>query len=229
MTFAFAAQTESHADVEGPWRRSPENQPKIPSTETPGHTASNWAPEGRVAGFSGRREKAQELICRADYSCDLMCGAGPGDLRGSWGLGPAQKPKKTGPKNSGGPRGSDSAENRRKTGPKNSGQTAFRYPAQATKFCRRSAVCFVPWIFEPVGNRRYSGSGRPLRPFQKAKGLRALPFWTVRGVPKGCPAPEYLRFPAGCQFQKAKTFPEHGQRAGGLTAVWPNTVPKTAS
>ena len=53
---------------------------------------------------------ASELVCGADFSCKLMCGAGPGDQGGS--------------------RGSDSAENHRKTGPKISSQTAFRYPGQ---------------------------------------------------------------------------------------------------
>ena len=51
---------------------------------------------------------ASELVCGADFSCKLMCGAGPGDL--------------------GGARGSASAENPGKTGPKISSQTAFGCP-----------------------------------------------------------------------------------------------------
>jgi len=52
---------------------------------------------------------ALELVCGAGFSCELMCGAGPGDLRGS--------------------RGSVSAENPGRTGPKISSHIAFRYPA----------------------------------------------------------------------------------------------------
>jgi len=48
-----------------------------------------------------------ELVCGADFSWKLMCGAGPGDLGGS--------------------RGSLSVENPWKSGPTISGQTAFRY------------------------------------------------------------------------------------------------------
>ena len=51
---------------------------------------------------------ALEWVCGADFSCNLMCGAGPGDLGGS--------------------RGSISAGNPRKTGPEISSQTACRYP-----------------------------------------------------------------------------------------------------
>jgi len=65
-------------------------------------------PEGSLEGFFGCRETALELICGADFSCKLMCRAGPGDPGGS--------------------RGAASAENPRKTGPKISCQTAFRYP-----------------------------------------------------------------------------------------------------
>ena len=53
---------------------------------------------------------ALEFVRVADFSCKLMCGAGPGDLGGS--------------------RGSPSAENPRKTGPEISSQTAFKYPAK---------------------------------------------------------------------------------------------------
>ena len=72
-----------------------------------------WVPEGGLAGFFGYREIALELVRFADFSCILMCGAGPGDLGGS--------------------RGSASAENPRTTGPKISSQTAFRYPARSDK------------------------------------------------------------------------------------------------
>ena len=66
-----------------------------------------WVLEGSLAGFPSRRERALDLACGADFSCKLMCGAGP-DLGES--------------------RGSASAENPGKTGPKISSQTAFRYP-----------------------------------------------------------------------------------------------------
>ena len=55
---------------------------------------------------------ALELVCGADFSWKLMCGAGPGDLGGS--------------------RGSASAGNLGKTGPKISSQAAFRYPVPVT-------------------------------------------------------------------------------------------------
>jgi len=58
-------------------------------------------------------ETALELACGADFSRNLMCGAGPGDLEGS--------------------RGCVSAENPGKTGLKISSQTAFRYPV--LNFC----------------------------------------------------------------------------------------------
>jgi len=63
---------------------------------------------------AGNRRKidvksTQNLVCGADVSRKLMCGAGPGDLGGS--------------------RGSDSAQISGKTGPKISSLTAFRYPA----------------------------------------------------------------------------------------------------
>ena len=68
-----------------------------------------WVPEVSLAGFFGGRHLALELVCGADFSCKLMCGAGPGDLGGS--------------------PGSGSAENRWKTGRTIFGQAAFRYPA----------------------------------------------------------------------------------------------------
>jgi len=46
---------------------------------------SCWLPGGSLAGFFGCREIALELVCGADFSCKLMCGAGPGDLGGSGG------------------------------------------------------------------------------------------------------------------------------------------------
>jgi len=58
--------------------------------------------------MASRTILALELVCGANFSWKLMCGAGPGDLGGS--------------------RGSASAENPRKTWPKISSQTAFRYP-----------------------------------------------------------------------------------------------------
>ena len=82
----------------------------------------NWVPEGSLAGFFGCRETALELVRGADFSWELMCRGGPGDLGGS--------------------RGSASAENPGKTGPKISSQTAFRYPAKTfskVKCCGRFA------------------------------------------------------------------------------------------
>ena len=43
---------------------------------------NRWVPEGSLAGFFVRRHLALELVCGADFSCLLMCGAGPGDLGG---------------------------------------------------------------------------------------------------------------------------------------------------
>jgi len=74
-------------------------------------------PECNLARSFGCHELALDLVCGADFFCTLMCGAGPGDLRGS--------------------RGSGSAKNMKKTRPEYSGQTAFRYPIQP----RSSAKC----------------------------------------------------------------------------------------
>ena len=45
----------------------------------------DWVPEGSLAGSFVRHHLALELVCGTDFSFKLMCGAGPGDLRGSWG------------------------------------------------------------------------------------------------------------------------------------------------
>ena len=45
----------------------------------------NWLPEGSLAGSCWFHEMALELVCGADFSCKLMCGAGPGDLGGPGG------------------------------------------------------------------------------------------------------------------------------------------------
>ena len=34
-------------------------------------------PEGSLAGFFGRRDMSLEMVCGDDFSCTLMCGAGP--------------------------------------------------------------------------------------------------------------------------------------------------------
>ena len=71
-------------------------------------------PEGSLAGFFVRRHLALELVCGADFSWELMCGAGPGDLGGS--------------------RGSDSAKNSPRAPPdtaclgKNCFQQTFSHP-----------------------------------------------------------------------------------------------------
>ena len=44
-------------------------------------------PEGSLAGFWGRHEKALELVCGAVFLWKLTCGAGPGDLGASPGVG----------------------------------------------------------------------------------------------------------------------------------------------
>ena len=49
--------------------------------------------QGSPAGFSLRHEIALEFVSGADFSCKLMCGAGPGDLRGSRGSTSAEKSK----------------------------------------------------------------------------------------------------------------------------------------
>ena len=41
-----------------------------------------WVPEGSLVGFFVRHHWALELVCGADFSCKLTCGAGPGDLGG---------------------------------------------------------------------------------------------------------------------------------------------------
>jgi len=46
---------------------------------------SAWVPERSLAGFFGCRDIALELVCGADFSLKLTCGAGPGDLGGSRG------------------------------------------------------------------------------------------------------------------------------------------------
>ena len=70
----------------------------------------NRVPEGSVAGVSVRYHLVLELVCGSDFSCKLMCRAGPRRSRGV--------------------PGSISTENPGKTGPKISSQTAFRYPAK---------------------------------------------------------------------------------------------------
>ena len=57
-----------------------------------------WVLEGSLAGFFGCRGTALELVFGADFSRQLMCGAGPGDQGGSRGSGPAKKPRRTRPK-----------------------------------------------------------------------------------------------------------------------------------
>ena len=48
-----------------------------------------------LAGFFECRDMALELVRGADFSWELMCGAGPGDLGGSRGSGSAENPGKT--------------------------------------------------------------------------------------------------------------------------------------
>jgi len=60
--------------------------------------SSTWVPEGSLAGFDGWRKMALEWVSGADFSCTLMCGAGPGDLGGSRGSVSAQNPGKPGRK-----------------------------------------------------------------------------------------------------------------------------------
>ena len=45
-----------------------------------------------------RHHWALELVSGAGFSFKLMCGAGPGDLGGSWGSASAEDPRKTEPK-----------------------------------------------------------------------------------------------------------------------------------
>jgi len=51
-------------------------------------------PKGSLAGYLGCREMAFELVCGADFSWKLMCGAGPGDLGGCKGVGFCRKSTK---------------------------------------------------------------------------------------------------------------------------------------
>ena len=46
---------------------------------------SIWVPESSLAGFVGRHEMALELVCRADFWCNLHCKTSPVDLEGFWG------------------------------------------------------------------------------------------------------------------------------------------------
>jgi len=85
-----------------------------------GMLSRGWVPEGSLAGFFGCRIMAVELVCKADFSCKLICGAGPGDLEGS--------------------RGSISIENPGKTGPKISSQTAFKYPGMGVSFSKTADI-----------------------------------------------------------------------------------------
>ena len=55
-------------------------------------------PEGSLADFCGRHRLALELVCGANFSWKLMCGAGPGDLRESGGRLRAKTTGKTVPK-----------------------------------------------------------------------------------------------------------------------------------
>ena len=64
---------------------------------------------------------ALELVCGTNFSCKLMCGAGPGDL--------------------GGPQGAIPAGNPRKTEPKIFSQTACRYPEQIRSHLALELVC----------------------------------------------------------------------------------------
>ena len=78
---------------------------------------------------------ALEVPCGSDFSCKLMCGAGPGDLEGS--------------------RGSVSVEIFWKIGPRISSQTAFRHPG-------KSVAAIDTADFLPVAS--YAGApDRPLR------------------------------------------------------------------
>ena len=58
-----------------------------------------WIPEGSLAGFIGCRETALDLVCGADLSYKLMCGAGPGDLGGVPGVGFGRKSWENGAEN----------------------------------------------------------------------------------------------------------------------------------
>ena len=49
-----------------------------------------WVPEGSPAGFFGHREMALELVCGADFSWKLICGAVPCDLGRSRGAASAE-------------------------------------------------------------------------------------------------------------------------------------------
>ena len=68
--------------------RHPKNPARLPS----------GTQLGSLAGFAGYRDMALESVCVADFSCKLVCGAGPGDLGWSRGSTSAENPRKTGRK-----------------------------------------------------------------------------------------------------------------------------------
>ena len=71
--------------------------PAGPGSSIIHHVTGPGVLEGSLAGCFVRRFLALELISGDDFSCKLMCGAGPGDLGGSRGSASAENPGKTGP------------------------------------------------------------------------------------------------------------------------------------